>query len=87
MGTFTILQSGKGDHRITIENDEDVASLGPQVQDLLKRGYLITLQGPEGQTDKVTGFDGRKGTYLVSGGPEQSAKDAQGTAMPPVGGG
>lgn len=84
MAQLSILSVGKGDHRIQVETDEDVKTLGPTIKSLLKSGYLITTDSGE----KVTDYNDEKGMYIVAGRPEGADPKQEGaTAVAPTAGG
>lgn len=66
-GELSVLNCGKGDIRIKLDKDSPIEVLKAKrmIQDMLKRGYLLAIEGKDGKLIPVDHFDAEAGEYIV----------------------
>jgi hypothetical protein len=66
-GSLSVLNVGAGDITITFNNDDLVETnkaLG-MLKEMLKRGYLIAIQLPDGSYTRAREIDAMRGRYII----------------------
>jgi hypothetical protein len=65
-GFLSVLNVGAGDLKMTFDKDKpgDVERARRAIEDMLRRGYMIFLEGPDG-LERVRAFDPTSMSYVV----------------------
>lgn len=61
-GMLEVLSVGKGDHKLTVDNDGKGKAL---IEDMLKKGYSIFVETDDGPA-RVQEFNPHRFTYIIS---------------------
>lgn len=79
-GVLDVLQIGRGHLRMTIEegNAVDVERAKRVLEDMMRRGYAIFVEDPDGTTHRVKRFDPKRFVYVID--DTMSAVPATGSA-------
>lgn len=66
-GVLDVLQIGRGHLRMTIEegNGVDVDRAKRVIEDMMRRGYAIFVEDPDGSTHRVLEFDPERFVYVI----------------------
>lgn len=66
-GVLDVLQIGRGHLRMTIEegNGVDVERARRVLEDMMRRGYAIFVEEPDGTTHRVLEFDPERFVYVI----------------------
>lgn len=70
-GGIDVLNCGTGhtEIRFSGENAIEVARAARIVSDMLRRGYVLFIEGPGGELTRVESFDEQQKCYIVADGP------------------
>lgn len=68
MGNLSVLNCCAGDIRITVTKDDkdSIETAKKMIQDMLSKGYLIAIEGPDGQFIPVDKFDPDQQVYVIT---------------------
>lgn len=84
-GELSVLNCSAGDIRIKLDKDNpiDILRAKRMIVDMLRRGYLLAIEGEDGKLQPVHSFDENAGEYIIleaalySGGDEPPAEEEQ----------
>jgi len=62
-----ILNTGRGHAEVTFDHQDPIElERGKRIiEDMLRRGYLLFIQGDDGAVVRVESFDGERGRYII----------------------
>jgi hypothetical protein len=68
MGTLEILNVGAGDVKISYDRNDAAEAIRARriVTDMLRRGYALLVEMPDGKMQRVLEFDEQHGEYIVA---------------------
>jgi hypothetical protein len=75
MSVLSVLNVGKGDFRTELDPDGDPEKFvrdKEMIQRMLRDGYVIAVELPDGTTKQVKRFDKTKNVYIVQGTPKDA---------------
>ena len=67
-GMLEVLSVGKGDIKLSIDpgKPEDVENARTMIEEMLRKGYGIFVEGPSGRLTRVKKFNPKRMTYVVA---------------------
>lgn len=79
IGSLDILNVTEGEVKISFDktNAADKARAKHVIEDMLKRGYALLVELPDGQIVRAEGFDAETDSYLVASWPTPEAEAAE----------
>lgn len=67
-GEVGILNVGAGDTKLTFNSDDPAETVraGRIVKDMLRRGYMLLVEGPDGKYTRAEAFDENTNEYIIA---------------------
>jgi hypothetical protein len=66
-GVLEVLSIGKGDMKLSVgDSDDDRARARTLITEMLEKGYLIYVEGPDFAQQRVKGFDPDRLEYIIT---------------------